>query len=135
MDSNKYLLDTHCLVWFQENNPKLPDRVLQIIQNPDNIILFSQVSLFELAIKLKIGKIQSILVSIEDVHQEALRTGFTYIGIQNSHIYKYNNVPLFDNHRDPFDRLLIATAIEEKAVILSADDKFGLYKDQIKVIW
>ena len=68
----KYLLDTHCLIWFQENNPQIPDKVLAIIQNPENIILFSQVSLFELAIKLKIGKLPDFNVSVEDIYQQAL---------------------------------------------------------------
>ena len=64
----KYLLDTHCLIWFQENNPRISDKVLSIIQDPENIILFSQVSLFEIAIKLKIGKIPNTTVTIEEIY-------------------------------------------------------------------
>ena len=46
MPSEKYLLDTHALIWYQENNPKIPPHILQIIQDIDTIIFFSQVSLF-----------------------------------------------------------------------------------------
>ncbi|HEY9197032.1 MAG TPA: type II toxin-antitoxin system VapC family toxin [Mucilaginibacter sp.] len=128
-------MDTHCLIWFQENNPKLPQQVLEIIEDPDNIILFSQISLFELSIKLKIGKIPDLQVSIETICTQAVKDGFTFMDIQNSHIYTYQNVPLFENHRDPFDRLLIAVAMEEKAILLSADEKFKLYQEFIEVMW
>jgi PIN domain nuclease of toxin-antitoxin system len=64
-----------------------------------------------------------------------LKDGLVFVSIQNLHLSTYSNVPLFENHRDPFDRLLIATAMEEKAIILSADEKFKLYNDQVKTIW
>jgi PIN domain nuclease of toxin-antitoxin system len=55
--------------------------------------------------------------------------------ITNRHIYNYRNIPLHQEHRDPFDRLLIATAHEENAIILSKDGNFGLYTDLIQVFW
>jgi PIN domain nuclease of toxin-antitoxin system len=57
------------------------------------------------------------------------------VTIQNRHIYNYNKIPLEKDHRDPFDRLLITTALEENAVILSADDQLGLYADLVEVFW
>jgi PIN domain nuclease of toxin-antitoxin system len=135
MASNRYLLDTHCLIWFQEDNPKVPRNISSIISDPNNIILFSQISLFELVIKQKIGKLPDFSITIEDVYTQALKDGFTFLSIQNSHIYSYNDLRLLENHRDPFDRLLIATAITEDAIILSADEKFKLYDDLVKVIW
>jgi PIN domain nuclease of toxin-antitoxin system len=66
MESNRYLLDTHTLIWFQEDNPKIPIEVLSIIENPDNIILFSQISLFEIAIKQKIGKLPNFAATIKE---------------------------------------------------------------------
>ena len=56
----RYLLDTHCLIWLQENNPKLPEHIIQIITSSDTIIYFGQISLFEIAIKQKIGKVTFI---------------------------------------------------------------------------
>jgi PIN domain nuclease of toxin-antitoxin system len=135
MDGVRYLLDTHVLIWFQENNPKIPERVMKEIQTSGNTILFSQVSLFETSIKQKIGKLPAFYATIEDVYQQAINDGFTFLNIQNQHIYNYNRVPLLEDHRDPFDRLLIATAMEEKAVILSADEKMSLYPDLVKVLW
>ena len=133
--ANRYLLDTHTLIWFQKNNPRLPKKVVSIIEDPNNIILFSQISLFELEIKKKVGKMPEFLVSSEEVYNQGIVDGFSFLNIQNNHIFRYSEVELFDNHRDPFDRLLIATAMEEKAMILSGDEKFKLYEDVVEVIW
>jgi PIN domain nuclease of toxin-antitoxin system len=130
-----YLLDTHSLIWFQENNPKIPEKVMTMIRKKDNVILFSQVSLFEIAIKQKIGKLPSFYATVEEVYHQAINDGFTFLTIQNQHIFNYNNLKLIEDHRDPFDRLLITTAIEENATILSADEKFKLYADLVPVLW
>jgi PIN domain nuclease of toxin-antitoxin system len=135
MAGTNYLLDTHSLIWFQENNPKIPEKVMKLIQQPDNVIFFSQVSLFEISIKQKIGKLPNLLAAIEEIYRLAINDGFIFLTIQNQHIYNYNKIPLFKDHRDPFDRLLIATALEESAIILSADEQLGFYADLVKVIW
>ena len=132
---NSYLLDTHCLIWFQENNPKIPSRVLDIIQNPENIILFSQVSLYEIAIKQKIGKLPDFKSDIIEIHQQAIKDNFTFIQLQNKHLSSYSKVPLHDHHRDPLDRLLIATAYEEEATMVSVDSNFELYRNFISILW
>jgi PIN domain nuclease of toxin-antitoxin system len=133
--ANLYLLDTHCLIWFQENNPKIPSRVLDIIQNPENIIFFSQVSLYEIAIKQRIGKLPEFKSDIIEIYQQAINDNFTFIQLQNKHISSYSKVPMHDHHRDPFDRLLIATAYEEEATMLTVDNNFKLYQNLINVLW
>ena len=89
----------------------------------------------EISIKQKIGKLPAFQVTVEEIYQQAVKDGFTFVTIQNQHIYKYNNVPLVESHRDPFDRLLIATAIEERAIVLSADEKFSLYGELVNIFW
>ncbi len=74
----QYLLDTHCLIWFQENNSKIPERVMQQIQDISNTILFSQISLFEIAIKQKIGKLPLFQATISDVYEQAIKDNFTF---------------------------------------------------------
>jgi PIN domain nuclease of toxin-antitoxin system len=135
MPSNHYLLDTHALIWFQEDNSKMPTSIMDLIQNPDNTILFSQVSLFEITIKQKIGKLPAFYATIEEIYQQCIKDGFTFLNIQNQHIYNYNNITLLVDHRDPFDRLLIATASAEDLAIISSDEKLKLYPDVVKVIW
>lgn len=135
MAGERYILDTHCLIWFQENNPKVPVGIMKLIQDPANTIFFSQISLFEITIKQKINKLPAFYATIEEVYRQAISDGFIFLNIENHHIYRYNNIPLIEDHRDPFDRLLIATAIQENAAILSADEKFHLYKEFLEVIW
>ncbi len=130
-----YLLDTHCLIWFQENNSKIPHPVMKEIQHPANIILFSQISLFEIAIKQKIGKLPLFQATIPEVYEQAIKDDFTFLPLHNNHIEAYKKVPLLQEHRDPFDRLLIATAHEDKLIVLTADRNFNLYPQLIKVIW
>lgn len=136
MKSGRYLLDTHCLLWFQENNPAIPNRVMQIIQDPLNIIFFSQISLFEITIKQSIGKLPLLKASIEEIYKQALEDNFTFISLENQHLYKYKKVPFLENHRDPFDRMLIATAIHQNVVLISADKSFKQYSQKlIEVYW
>lgn len=135
MTGKRYLLDTHCLIWFQEDNPKIPPRVMSIIQEPSNTLLFSQVSLFEIAIKQKIGKLPEFTADLTEVYQQALSDDFIHLPVSNQHIFSYRKIPLLENHRDPFDRLLLATAHEENAAILSADNNFSLYAGLVEVVW
>ncbi|HWZ03788.1 MAG TPA: type II toxin-antitoxin system VapC family toxin [Mucilaginibacter sp.] len=135
MAGNIYLLDTHCLIWFQENNPKIPEQVMKLIQQSDNVVFFSQISLFEITIKQKVGKLPAFNATIEEIYDQAINDGFTFLQIQNQHIYNYNQIPLLTDHRDPFDRLLIATALQENAIILSADEQLQRYSDTVNVFW
>ncbi|MCZ4222245.1 type II toxin-antitoxin system VapC family toxin [Pedobacter rhodius] len=135
MASNHYLLDTHCLIWFQEDNPKMPKQVMDVIQNINNVIYFSQIGLFEISIKQSIDKLSHLDVAIEDIFNQALADGFTFLPIENSSIFKHLNIPLLDVHRDPFDRLLISSAIQKDATLLSADEKFKLYPDILRLFW
>lgn len=135
MASNHYLLDTHCLIWFQENNPKIPKKILDILQNTENVVYFSQISLFEISIKQSLGKLPNFSVSVEDIHNQALLDGFSFLVIENSAIFNYYNIPLLNEHRDPFDRLLISSAIQQDATLLSADEKFKLYPNILKLLW
>ena len=108
---------------------------MKIIQDTENTILFSQVSLFEISIKQKIGKLPALYASIDEIYQQGLRDGFTFINIQNRHIYSYDKIPLVKDHRDPFDRLLLATALEESTTFISADEQLFLYAEVIDILW
>jgi len=135
MNGKKYLLDTHCLLWFQGNNLKIPKRVMREIQNPNNVVFFSQLSLFEIAIKLTIGKLPDFKTDVDEVYHQAVKDGFVFLNIQNQHIFNYQKIPIYEQHRDPFDRLLIATAFEEDAIMITGDKNFLLYTEFIRVFW
>jgi len=131
----RYLLDTNYLLWSLSSPERMSNSSLTIIQDIDkHQIFFSQISLIEVSIKLKIGKLD-LIASVNDIYHECInKANFIFLPINNQHIFSYQHIPLFDQHRDPFDRLLIATAIAEKMAIITADEKFNFYKDIVEVI-
>ncbi len=88
----------------------------------------------EISIKLKLGKLPEFIVSMENIIEQLLNDGFTLLPITNNHISLYQAIPFFNEHRDPFDRFLIAAALSEKIPIISSDEKFLLYPPLITVI-
>lgn len=130
----QYLLDTQVFIWSLEGNPKLSSSVKSIIEDIDNTIFVSQFSLMEISIKMKLNKLPGFIVSIEYITNQLLMDGFTILPISNNHIFAYQSIPFFDEHRDPFDRFLLATALAEQIPIISFDDKFILYRPLVTVI-
>nr|WP_288429912.1 PIN domain-containing protein [uncultured Spirosoma sp.] len=64
-----------------------------------------------------------------------MEDGIELVVLSVRHISVYDQIPLFDNHRDPFDRLILATALVERIPIISADEKFTRYRDVVELIW
>jgi len=127
------LIDTHILLWSLSNTTRL-NKKQQLILAPGNTILASQISLIEISIKLKLGKLDIYNLNIDRIISQWEQNGFEFLPIKNHHLISYDIIPLLDEHRDPFDRLIIATAHSEKLSLMSNDSKFHLYKDLIKVI-
>lgn len=130
----KYLIDTHILIWFQLNDRRLKSTIYEILVNPENQIVVSDVSIFEIAIKKKINKLEDFKASIEDILIVAKEDAFQILPISHNHLSSYDGVPLFDEHRDPFDRLILSVAISENLTVISSDEKFKLYQHLIKLI-
>lgn len=130
----KYLIDTHILIWFELPSPKLKSNILAILTDPTNEIYVSQVSLFEIAVKQNIGKTPDLNWDTKTIVKQIQKDKFDLLNIQNQHIQQYITLPFFDQHKDPFDRLIIATAISENLSIISADEKFKLYTPLITLI-
>ncbi len=129
----KILLDTHTIIWFIDGNLSLSKKCRELIVDMDNEIYISCISLFEMAIKIKLDKLElnsSLDVFIEKVISEDINI----LPLTNSHIIFYNQIPFFDNHRDPFDRMIIATSAVENMPIISFDKQFSNYNDIINVI-
>lgn len=118
----KLLLDTHTLLWWLADDPQLGRRARELIEDPVNDILISVASLWEMAVKLRVGKLHADLAA---VMEEAKREGFVVLGITPAHLMALATLPM--HHRDPFDHLLIAQAITENAVFLSEDNNASKY--------
>lgn len=130
----RYLIDTQILIWFQLNDKRLNTEIMLMLTDPNNIIYVSLISLYEIAIKQKTGKLPDLPVSVEDILSVAAQDDFKILPILENHISGYNRIPLHDTHKDPFDRLIVAIALNENLILISADEKFKLYTTQIKLV-
>ena len=111
----KYLLDTHVLLWWLDNNPKLSLPVKDTISNPLNMIFVSSVSTWEINIKKSLGKL-TVPDNITDIIKQC---GFIELPITIDHSCIIGIlVPI---HQDPFDRMLIAQAIGEDLFLITSD--------------
>jgi len=129
-----YLLDTHVILWALDEESRLSETAKSIITNIDSTCFVSITSFFEIAIKKKIGKLE-LTKSINEYITEIERIGIILLPIKKEYLDSYDQIPLFSDHRDPFDRLILATAFSEKFIVISADEKFVQYKDTIEVVW
>jgi len=125
-----YLLDTHTLLWFLEGDEQLSKPAKDILKNSQNTIVVSIASLWEIGIKTSIGKL-NLAYSLENVVENMQLQNIQILPIRPIHIIKMTTLPF--HHRDPFDRIIIAQGIIEKATILSRD---GFFKDYgCDLIW
>jgi len=129
----KYLLDTHYIIWLLLDVAKINKAVLNTIQNVENRIYYSDISLWEIAIKTKTGKLK-IGRNLKTLPEAMKIQNIDILPLKQSHIFETLEIPLFENHRDPFDRLLIAQAKIENLTLISDDAKFDLYPE-IERIW
>jgi PIN domain nuclease of toxin-antitoxin system len=124
---NGFLLDTHVLLWFIQKDPQLSNRAREVIADDANLLFLSIASLWEIAVKINIGKLK-IGHSIDDLYRILAQFKLEVMAIEQSDLNCYLTLPL--HHRDPFDRLLIAQAIARDLILVSADSKFEQYPVQ-----
>jgi PIN domain nuclease of toxin-antitoxin system len=119
-----YLLDTHALIWFLEGDQQLSATANHILCNEDSDIYLSVASLWEMAIKISLGKLQ-LSQSLEQVIAILPQQNITLLPINSAHVITVSNLPF--EHRDPFDRLLIAQALVDKMPLISNEALFLRY--------
>lgn len=127
----RVLLDTHVFLWWVDGARALPAKARAAIANPDNECLLSMASAWELAIKAGLGKLKLSLPVKRFVVENVAANGFRLLEIGVAHVGRVE--ALAQHHGDPFDRLLIAQALEEKLPVVTADPVFGKYG--VKRIW
>ncbi|WP_414575974.1 type II toxin-antitoxin system VapC family toxin [Anabaena sp. CCY 9402-a] len=122
----RQLLDTHTFIWFIMGDPRITGNVRSQIEMNENIL--SIISVWEIAIKHRIGKLNLNSSFADFVEQQIIMTDIQLTTIKIDHVLAVSQLPL--HHRDPFDRMLIAQAIAENIHILSADAIFDTYPIQ-----
>ena len=118
----RYLLDTHALIWYSEHSGKLPRHIEEILDNPESIVYVSAASLWEIAIKVNLGKLD---LSFYNLLEELESVRFRILQVENVYLTKLLNLPRL--HKDPFDRLIIATALAESLTLITADENIHAY--------
>lgn len=118
----KFLLDTHALLWWLSDDDQLGRQARELVEDPGNDVLISIVSLWEIAVKTRVGKLEADIKEITDAVQQG---GFTLLDIGITHLLTLAGLPM--HHRDPFDHLLIAQAITEDATFISEDRHTARY--------
>lgn len=125
------LLDTHVLLWTLAAPERLPQAIVAQLESPETTVYFSAASIWEVAIKATLGKID-FPYSPEAIAQAAGDTGFVELPVRAAHAAMVARLPL--HHRDPFDRLLIAQAQLLPARLITADAALLPYTELVQLI-
>lgn len=122
----RLLLDTHAFLWHADSSPRLSAGAVQLIDTPGAIRFISRVSLFEIVIKHSIGKLP-LPQGFAALVRRAEKLDLQILEITDAHLSTYLGLPLLPDHRDPFDRLLVAQAQAEKLELVSRDPNLRRY--------
>ena len=122
----RLLLDTHVLIWWLRDDPRLGPKPRALIADLETEVLFSSVSCWEASVKFRVGKMD---IAGSDLWRFAIGQGLRPIGLVSAHIQELDRLPRVFGHRDPFDHLLLAQAKAEEATLMTHDralPEFGI---------
>ncbi len=125
MTQKRYLLDTHCWLWWHIDPDKLSYSTFQLIENGETKIFFSVVSAWEITIKYGLKKLQLPLPPSKYIPSRLEQSYMEILPIQLIHTLKIGQLP--NHHKDPFDRLLVAQAHAENLTVITHDAQFEKY--------
>ncbi|GHU69627.1 twitching motility protein PilT [Clostridia bacterium] len=126
----KYLLDTHVLLWWLENSPKLSKRAVEVLVNPEEELYYSVASTWEITLKHSMGKLR-IEGGVSSLLLALCEKDVKRLGVETWHLECLDTLPFI--HRDPFDRMLIATANAEGMTLVTADENIRRYN--VEWLW
>jgi PIN domain nuclease of toxin-antitoxin system len=126
----KALLDTHTFIWWDSDPAKLSAQALALLQNPTTTVLLSVVSIWEMLIKHQLGKL-TLNMPLATLVAQQQANGIQMLPITLEHVLAVESLPT--PHKDPFDRLLVAQANVEGAVLVGTDPIFAQYP--VNVFW
>ena len=127
----RLLLDTNSFLWFINGSDRLSVNAQDLIADLNNQLVLSSASLWEIAIKVSIGKLELLLPYNQLIPEQLEENDINVLPIELSHLTKVISLPF--HHRDPFDRLIIAQALTEDLPVVSSDTVFSQYV--VKLIW
>jgi len=133
----KYLIDTHVLIWMSGDDENLSAKTKTIVQDKNSILYVSLMTFWEIAIKHSCKKLE-LSISLNELLQFSIENKIEILPVVFADFEVINTLPFYKingiEHRDPFDRMLIAQAVTNDLQLISCDEKFDLYQN-IKRIW
>jgi PIN domain nuclease of toxin-antitoxin system len=123
-----YLLDTHYVLWSLFEPDKIADSVRQILENETDTKLISGVNLWEISLKYSLGKLELAGTEPSEILDTLLESGFTVAELESRLLATYHKLPRKDDHRDPFDRLLIWQAISRDYTLITQNRAIDQYR-------
>ena len=127
----KLLLDTHTFIWWDSQPNKLSQTAFRMLQNSSNTLLLSVASIWEIQIKRQSGKLTLNQSLLEIIIQQQQNNKIEMLPVSSDHVFGLDSLPTI--HKDPFDRLLIAQANVENAVLVSCDPIIAQYP--VNIAW
>lgn len=125
------LLDTHALLWWLAADPALSPTAAKLISDPANTMLVSAASAWEVATKVRIGRLPTAVQLVADFEGWLKREGFEPLAVSVDHGIRAGQLP--GPHKDPFDRMLIAQALAENIPLISNETIFDCYA--VRRVW
>ena len=126
-----FLLDTHILIWVAISPHKISSELSSLLSDPSNHLYYSSASFWEISIKESLGK-KDFKVSSKKLHDGLIENGYKEIKVSALHAMEVIKLPFI--HRDPFDRILVATAIWENMPLLTNDSTLSPYHSLVRVL-
>jgi PIN domain nuclease of toxin-antitoxin system len=120
----RLLLDTHVLIWWLRDEPRLAPKPRSLIADRNTCVLFSIVSCWEASVKARVGKME---IAGAELHRMAMAEGLQPIGLEPAHLEALDALPSVSGHRDPFDQLLLGQAKAEEAALMTHDRALPAY--------
>jgi len=121
----KLLLDTHIFIWWADQPEKLSPAALSALEDEDNELVLSVASVWEMQIKIQLGKLKLSLPLKELVKNQQETNDLMVSPVALTHVLALDALPF--HHKDPFDRLLIAQSISDGLTVVTADSQFSAY--------
>jgi PIN domain nuclease of toxin-antitoxin system len=127
----KFLLDTHLLLWAAGQPDRLSNETRDLLASPDNELIFSVASIWEIVIKLSLGR-QDFRIDPARLRRRLLENGYSELPILGTHVIAVESLPAI--HRDPFDRILVAQASDGALTLLTSDANLARYPGPIQLV-